>query len=54
MEQYRNRIKITSYEGEEIDAESLWTRKGDLMILVDEDRYITTYYDENKYYKLKF
>lgn len=52
MEEYRNRKEITSYEGETIEAESLWTRKGELMILVDEDRYITSIFDDRKYYKV--
>ena len=51
MQYYRNRIEIISFEGEMIDADSLWQKKGELMVLVDDDRYASTPYDENKFYK---
>ncbi|HCZ8394887.1 TPA: hypothetical protein O4D88_001318 [Elizabethkingia anophelis] len=44
---YRNKIDISSYEGIEVDAGALWLKKGELMILVDEDEHITTAYDKN-------
>lgn len=44
---YRNEIDLISHEGGEVDAGSLWLKKGELMILVDEDEYVTTAYDEN-------
>ena len=44
---YRNEIDLISHEGVEVDAGSLWLKKGELMILVDEDEYVTTAYDEN-------
>ena len=53
MEFFRNLIDITSFEGELVDAESLWQKKGELMVLVDDDRYASTPYDENKFYKIK-
>ena len=36
---YRNNLDITA-EFEFVEADSLWERKGDLMILEDEDRYV--------------
>ncbi|WP_165571965.1 hypothetical protein [Chryseobacterium vrystaatense] len=44
---YRNIKEVLSYEGILVDAGSLWERKGDLMILVDEDQYVTTFYDKD-------
>ncbi|WP_153301316.1 MULTISPECIES: hypothetical protein [Elizabethkingia] len=44
---YRNKIDISSYEGIEVDAGALWLKKGELMILVDEDEHVTTAYDES-------
>ena len=51
MQYYRNRIEIISFEGEIIDADSLWEKKGELMVLVDDDRYASTQYDEKNFYK---
>ena len=51
MQYYRNRIEIISFEGEIIDADSLWEIKGELMVLVDDDRYASTPYDEKNFYK---
>ena len=51
MQYYRNRIEIISFEGEIIDADSLWEKKGELMVLVDDDRYASAPYDEKKFYK---
>ena len=51
MQYYRNRIEIISFEGEIIDADSLWEKKGELMVLVDDDRYASTPYDEKNFYK---
>ncbi|WP_160316005.1 hypothetical protein [Chryseobacterium sp. Hurlbut01] len=53
MEYYRNKIDVISYEGVHVDAESLWQKKGDLMVLADEDQYITFPFDENKFYKVR-
>ncbi|WP_407402213.1 hypothetical protein [Chryseobacterium sp.] len=52
MEHYRNEIDIISYESVHVDAGSLWKKKGDLMILVDGDQYVTFPFDENKFYKV--
>ena len=51
MQYYRNRIEIISFEGEIIDADSLWEKKGELMVLVDDDRYASIPYDEKIFYK---
>ena len=53
MQHYRNKIDITSLEGEMVDAESLWKKNGELMVLVDEDRYASAPFDEKKFYKVK-
>ena len=53
MQHYRNKIDITSFEGEMVDAESLWIKRGELMILVDDDRYASAHYDEKKFYKIE-
>ena len=53
MQHYRNKIDITSLEGEMVDAESLWIKTGELMILVDDDIYASAPYDEKKFYKVE-
>lgn len=50
---YRNKIKLTSYEDIEVDAESLWEKKGELMVLVDDDQYVTSPFSETKFYKVE-
>jgi hypothetical protein len=47
MEFYRNTKDLISYEGILVDAESLWKKEGELMILVDDDQHITTFFDED-------
>ena len=42
---YRNEIDLISIEGVEVESGSLWMKKGELMVLVDEDQYVTTVYD---------
>ena len=37
---YRNTAKLILASGEVIDKGSLWRRQGDLLILVDDDRYV--------------
>lgn len=50
---YRNKINIVSYEGIEVEVESLWKRKGELMVLVDDDQYVTYPYSEGKFYQVE-
>ncbi len=50
MEHYRNKIDILSHEGILVETESLWVRRGQLMVLVDEDQYATFPYSETKFY----
>ena len=50
MEYFRNKIDIISFEGVHVEAESLWVKKGQLMVLVDEDEYATYPYSETKFY----
>ena len=38
---YRNKIDLTSIEGIEVDAGSLWQLKGNLLVLEDDDQYVT-------------
>ena len=47
---YRNTVEIFAIEKVFIDTGSLWERKKELMILVDDDRYITTPYNK-EYFK---
>lgn len=46
---YRNKIDIISYEGILVEAQSLWRKHGELMILEDEDQFASAPYDENKF-----
>ncbi|MGV8914383.1 MAG: hypothetical protein ACOH1X_02930 [Kaistella sp.] len=50
MSYFRNKIALISYEGIAVDAASLWIRRGELMVLVDEDQYVTCPYSEKKFY----
>ena len=50
MEYFRNKIDIISFEGVHVEAESLWVKRGQLMVLVDEDEYATYPYSETKFY----
>lgn len=50
---YRNKINVVSYEGIEVEVESLWKRKGELMVLVDDDQYVTYPYSETKFYEVQ-
>lgn len=38
---YRNSVDLVSIEGIEVDAGSLWQLKDGLMVLVDDDQYVT-------------
>lgn len=38
---YRNVIDVTSIEGIEVDAGSLWKLENDLLVLEDDDQYAT-------------
>lgn len=53
MEHYRNKIDITSFEGILVEAESLWKRKGELMVLVDDDQYATFPYSVRNFYLVR-
>jgi hypothetical protein len=53
MEFYRNKTDLISFEGIHVDADSLWERKGELMILVDEDQHVTTFYNKEVFDKTK-
>lgn len=47
---YRNKVTITSLsQGVEIEPGFLWKRDGEMMILVDDDQYVTTQYDVTKF-----
>lgn len=43
---YRIIIDVTTATGDFVESGSLFIRKGDIMELVDDDRYITLPYDE--------
>ncbi len=53
MIHYRNKINLISYEGIEVDVESLWIRKGELMVLIDDDQYVTAPFSETKFYPVE-
>lgn len=53
MVHYRNKINIISYEGIEVEVESLWIRKGELMVLIDDDQYVTAPHSESKFYRVE-
>jgi len=38
---YRNSIDVVSNQGVPVDAGSLWELKGNLLVLVDDDQYVT-------------
>jgi hypothetical protein len=45
---YRNTIQVTSDQGDEIDATSLWIEmKGSELLLFDDDLYATIMLDKN-------
>ena len=50
MDYFRNKIDIISFEGVHVEAESLWVKKGQLMVLVNEDEHATYPYSETKFY----
>ena len=52
MEYYRNKIDVISKEGIFVDAESLWKLEGEMLILVDEDQYVSFPFSESKFYKV--
>ena len=52
MEYYRNKISLISYESIEVDENSLWIKRGQLMVLADEDQYVTYPFSEEKFYKV--
>ncbi len=50
---FRNTKIIISHEGVEVDAGSLWEKRGELMILVDEDQFVSSPYDERIFIPVK-
>ncbi len=46
---FRNIEDIELKDGDFVDAGSLWQKVEDIMILVDEDRYVEQAYDEEKF-----
>lgn len=51
-EYYRNKLDIISFERIYVEQDSLWERRGDLMVLVDEDQYVTYPFEEDKFFKV--
>lgn len=47
---YRNTKEMVSFEDVTVDAHSLWKREGQLMVLVDDDQYVSAAYEEQKFY----
>ena len=52
MKYYRNTIDIISEEGIFVEADSLWCRDGEILILVDDDQYATFPYSESTFYEV--
>ena len=46
---FRNIEDIELPNGDYIEAGSLWKKEDDIMILVDEDRYVEQAYDKEKF-----
>ena len=46
---FRNIEDIELPNGDFVEAGSLWKKEDDIMILVDEDRYVEQDYDEEKF-----
>lgn len=46
---YRNSVDLVSIEGIKVDAGSLWQLKDGLMVLVDDDQYVTHAHTEQFY-----
>ena len=46
---FRNIEDIELPNGDFVEAGSLWKKEDDIMILVDEDRYVEQVYDEEKF-----
>lgn len=53
MDFYRNYNDLISLQGVPVDAGSLWRKQGQLMVLVDDDQYITHAYEEAEFYEEK-
>ena len=50
---YRNRYDLISSEGIEVEAGSLWELKPDnVLVLVDEDQYASSYLDSELFLKI--
>lgn len=41
MQYYRNKTDITSIEGIHVDRGALWVLENDILVLEDEDQYVT-------------
>ena len=46
---FRNIEDIELPNGDYVESGSLWKKEDDIMILVDEDRYVEQAYDEEKF-----
>lgn len=44
---FRNKTALTSMEGILVDEFSLWEKRGELMVLVEDGTHVTTAYDKN-------
>ncbi|MBO6184196.1 MAG: hypothetical protein J6O88_05800 [Chryseobacterium sp.] len=53
MEYYRNYNEIIDQFGVVVDADSLWEKQDDIMVLVNDDEYISVPYDEAEFYEEK-
>lgn len=46
---YRNVVFIEADNGEMIEPDSLWERREDMMILVDDDQHVTSDFIEERF-----
>lgn len=46
---YRNKVKIISHENRSVDPNSLWRKRGHLMVLEDENNFTSAPYDSKKF-----
>lgn len=53
MNYYRNYNEIIDPFGVVVDAGSLWEKQGDIMVLVNDDEYVSVPYNEVEFYEEK-
>lgn len=49
---YRNRADLLASNNRIIDAEEFWIKRGDKMVLVDDDDYVTAVFNKSLFYEI--